>query len=108
MHGIPIAEAQIVMLALGAVDHDQVNFRVGGQLHAAIRAGRGRGLALQIKVGRCQQRRAHQLIEDDVKVLGVVFGFQRGDRIFQFRVERRCFGLILVRHGFLLTLILSC
>ena len=108
MYSVPITEAQVVVFALGAVDHDEVDFGVRGQLHAAIRAGRRGRLTLQVKVGRCQQRRAHQLVENGIEVFGVVFGFQRYDGIFQLRVERRCFGLILVRHGFLLTLILSC
>ena len=40
-------EAQVVVFALGAVDHDEVDFGVGGQRHAAIRAGRRDRLTLQ-------------------------------------------------------------
>ena len=46
VYGIPIAESQVVVLALGAVDHDQTDFGILGQLHTAIRIGLGRRLAL--------------------------------------------------------------
>ena len=103
MHSVPIAEAQIIVLALRAVDQNKADFGVLGQLHATIRLGRRRGLTLQIKHGGSQQRRAHKLIQDIVQIFGAVFLFEDRNRLLELRVKLRCLGhffLILFGHGF--------
>ena len=100
MRGIPITEAQIIELALGAGDHHMTDYGVRGLVFTAVRAGLGGGLALQVKYSRGQQRRAHQLIQNIVQVLGTVFRLEGCNGFFDFRVENGCFRVFLFRHGF--------
>ena len=100
MRGIPITEAQIIVLALGACDHHKADFGVLGQLYTAVRAGLGGGLALQVKYSWGQQRRAHQLIQNIVQIFGAVFRLEGCNGFLDFRVENGCFRVFLFRHGF--------
>ena len=99
VYGVPVAEGKIVMLALGAVDHHKADLGILGQLHATVSGGLGGGLSLQVKHGRHQQRRAHQLIDDNVQVLGIVFRLQRGDGVLYLGVEGGGFLLFLFGHS---------
>ena len=102
VHSVPIAEAQVVALALGAGDHYQADLGLLGQLHAAIGLRLGGGLALQVKHGGGQQRRAYQFVQDVIEIFGVVVLLEGRNGLLDLRIEGGCFGeilFVLFGHG---------